>query len=60
MTLFFNVLKMLEINSQSLMRKNLRLVRDFARKRRPLRGSFFVGSASSPTGPAGGVACPTF
>ena len=30
---------MLEINSQSLMRKNLRLVRDSARKRWPLRGS---------------------
>ena len=41
--------------------KRLRLVRDFARKRWPQWGNvFFVGSASSPTGPAGGVACPTY
>jgi hypothetical protein len=35
-------IKMLEKNSQSLICKNLRLVRDFARKRRPLWGSSFL------------------
>jgi len=43
-------LKLLETKSQISLCKNLRLVRDFARERRPLRSSrSFVGSASPPT-----------
>ena len=34
--------KKLEINSQTSMCKNLRLVRDFARKKWPLRGNLFL------------------